>query len=100
MFTLYLYWLYRNHIHQHATHTGHSLSISLDYNIIYCWLCNDYVYHSEIEKLKYQAINREYIRKRKREDNLIFNNIDINILNTQAVAHEINNNKLGLRGIV
>ncbi|XP_055460320.1 ubiquitin carboxyl-terminal hydrolase 51 [Psammomys obesus] len=39
------------HIHNHAETTQHSLAIDLCHGIIYCFMCKDYVYDKDIEKI-------------------------------------------------
>ncbi|RUS72708.1 hypothetical protein EGW08_019529 [Elysia chlorotica] len=41
----------KKHIHQHSEETKHHLAIDVSYGIIYCFVCGDYVYDSELEEL-------------------------------------------------
>jgi ubiquitin carboxyl-terminal hydrolase 22/27/51 len=88
------------HMHNHVRSSGHALALSLDYSNIYCWYCNDYVYHSEIQQLKYEAIIRQYKRLQQRTDKFILSPQEISSIQQNFDAFQSNSNKLGVRGLV
>lgn len=39
------------HIHHHAKNTGHCLAVDLSHGKVYCFLCKDYAYDSQLERV-------------------------------------------------
>ena len=89
-----------NHIHRHMLSTTHSLSVDLSEGTVFCWKCNDVVYHAGIAELQRHAVS-EANRKRRRREDFCFPPQDVQLLrNASRPIQSLNESLLGLRGLL
>lgn len=91
----------KEHFQKHLELKQHFLAVDISHGKVFCFLCEDYVYHPDIEASSRKL--KEYGAKKLGIDlYLPFepNEIEINLLKQHQGRMVLYNNSIGLRGIV
>ncbi|GFT87762.1 ubiquitin carboxyl-terminal hydrolase 22 [Nephila pilipes] len=85
------------HIEKHARESHHSISVNMDHGVLFCFICNDYIYDDRCQDImdniqefaKSSLIKRNFVPKTK----------EVELLKAVGVLKIPDNSYFGLRGV-